>query len=166
MIRGAAQLGVAVLATLAGVAASAQPGLRELPPLMRTVSDEVGVLSVDEGLHLSRALEEILDEDGIRVVLVIAETIEPESMHEYAGRLARRWAADRAVDPARAIFIVVAVNERKLGLVPGPLLEPKPALIQPDVVRDLAPLLREQRYYEALMTLAQRVHKVVHRHAR
>ena len=136
--------------------------LRDLPPLMHTVSDEIGALSSDEGTRLSSALQQILDEDGIRVVLVIAETTQPESIKDYAERLSRRWATNRGIDPTRAIFMIVAVNDRQMMVLPGRSLGIESALSDPRVTLDLPPLFRERRYYAALMTLTERVHHVIH----
>jgi uncharacterized membrane protein YgcG len=153
---------IALSAALAVFAALAQSRPRDLPPLMRTVSDEVGVLTADEGLKLARVLEHIREEDGIRVVLVIAKTVQPGLIEDYVERLSRRWAADGAIDPTRAIFVVVAVEDRELVVMPGRALSIESALSSPDVTRELAPLFRARRYFEALMTLAERVHEVVH----
>lgn len=43
----------------AAPAAGASLGLRELPPILRAVSDEVGVLSLAEGRELSRIIDDI-----------------------------------------------------------------------------------------------------------
>ena len=136
--------------------------LRDLPPIMRTVSDEVGALTDDEGKVLSSALQHILDEDGIRVVLVIAETTRPEPIKDYADRLSRRWAQDRGIDPARAIFMVVSVNDREMMVLPGRNLGLEVALADPALGQGLPPLFRERRYYDALMTLTNRVHHLIH----
>ena len=153
---------VAACAGLAVHIALAQAELRPLPPLMRALSDEVGALSRDQGAKLSRALQEILDEDGIRMVVVIAESVGPEPIEDYAQRLSRRWARDRGIDPTRAIFIIVAVKDRDMVVMPGRALGLEAALSRPEFGRDLAPLFREQRYFEALMTLTDRVHGVIH----
>jgi len=148
-------------ALLAAATARGQ-GLRDLPPLLRTVSDEVDALTSDEGRTLSRALQHILEEDGIRVILVIAETTRPEPIKDYANRLARRWAQDRGVDPARSIFMVVSVDDREMMLLPGRNLGLEAALADPGLGRGLPPLFRERRYYDALMTLTNRVHQLIH----
>ena len=129
---------------------------------MRALSDEVGALSRDQGAKLSRALQEILDEDDIRMVVVIAQSVGPEPMEDYAERLSRRWARDRGIDPTRAIFVIVAVRDRDMVVMPGRALGLEAALSRPEIGRDLAPLFREQRYFEALMTLTDRVHSVIH----
>ena len=65
--------------------------LRPLPPL-RTLSDEVGVFSVEEGRALSRSAEETFDRTDVRVIVVITQTTKPEEIEDSAEgfRQARR----------------------------------------------------------------------------
>ncbi|OGA64219.1 MAG: hypothetical protein A3G81_25125 [Betaproteobacteria bacterium RIFCSPLOWO2_12_FULL_65_14] len=113
--------------------ALAQKSLRQLPPLLRTLSDEVGVLSLEEGLTLSRSLEEIRDLTGVRVIMAIAGSTEPEAIDDRTMQ----------VMPGRALASV----ERALG--------------NPGVTSDLGPLLRKEQYFEALMTLTARLRAIV-----
>lgn len=159
------RLVTAAVAALVALAAFAQPRPRDLPPLLRTVSDEAGVLSVEQGLKLSRALDAIYEEDGIRVVAVIAETVAPETIEDYAERLSNRWARDRGIDSTRAIFIVLALHERELVVMPGRGLGMEKALSGPDMTTGLPSLFRQRRYFDALMLLAERAHGVIHRAA-
>lgn len=160
----AARFAFIVWAGVVAFGVGAQQVQRPLPPLMRTLSDEVGVLSVAEGRRLSRDLEGILEEDGIRIVLVIAETVQPGSIEDYAERLSQRWAKDRGIDPTRAIFIILAVEDRELVVMPGRALGLESELRAPEITDGLPPLFRQERYYDALMMLTERVHKVVHKH--
>ena len=133
-----------------------------LPPMLATVSDQVGVLSNGQGESLSEALKDILEEDGIRVIVVIARSIRPESLDNYAHRLAQKWQRERSLDPARAVFIIMAVDDRQMTVMGGRSFGLDSKLSQSDFTTDLAPLLRERRYYEALTRLADRVHKLLH----
>lgn len=145
-------------------AVAAQTTLQPLPPLLRTLSDEVGVLSVDEGLKLSRSMEAVLDETGVRVVMVIAETTKPEAVKDYAERLAQRWKRERGIDPERSIFVVVAVQDREMRVMPGKALESVDReLSRPGAYGDLAPLFRTGRYFEALMSLNAHLLELVRR---
>ena len=144
---------------------AAQPTLRPLPPLLRTLSDEVAVLNVDEGLKLSRSMEAILHETGVRVVMVIAQTTRPEAVEDYTERLAERWRRERGIDPRRSIFVVVAVQDREMQVMPGKGLESiDRELSRPGTFSDLAPLFRSDRYFEALMTVNARLRECVRQH--
>lgn len=160
----AVRLSSAFLASLIACTVGAQPGLRPLPPLMRTVSDEAGVLSIAQGRKLALELESILDQDGIRVVLVIAETVQPGTIEDYAERLSQRWARDRAIDPSRAIFIILSIDERELVVMPGRSLGLESAFAAAKIEHGLAPLFLQRRYYDALHLLAERVQAVIRTH--
>lgn len=151
-----------LLAVFLAISAFAQPALRPLPPLLRTLNDEVGVLSADEGRRLSRAIEEVTDRTGTTIVMVIAETTKPQALEDYGERLAQRWRRERGLDTDRSIFVVLSVQERELQVMPGKALhtfDRGPALS--GAVADLGPLFREQRYFDALMKLTDRLAELI-----
>ena len=98
--------------------------LRPLPPLLRTVSDEVGALSAEEGRAISRSAEEIFERTGVRVIVVIAETTEPEEIEDYTERLGQRWKRERHLVPEHSVFVVLAVRDREFQVMPGRALSP------------------------------------------
>lgn len=143
-------------------ALAAAEELRPLPPLLRTLSDEVGVMTIEEGRILSRALEDVRKRTGVRVIMVIAETTQPEPIEDYGVRLAQRWRRDRQIDVEHSIFIVLAVRDREMQVMPGKAL--------PDIERDLeragtlrvlGPLFRARHYFEALMKLNAEIDRLV-----
>lgn len=132
--------------------------LRPLPPLLRTLSDEVGALSVEEGRALSRSAEEIFDRTGVRVIIVIAETTRPEQIEDYTERLGQRWKRERDLVPERSVFVVLAVQDREFQVMPGKGLEfVDRELKKPEAYAGLAPLFRERRYFDALMSVNNRL---------
>lgn len=155
---------VAILVSLLLGAAHGQSPLRPLPPVLRMVSDEVGVLSQEEGERLAVALQEILEKTGVRMILVIARTTRPEPIEDYAERLARRWLAERGVDPERIIMTIVAMEEREMLILPGRALGLEDALQRQDPRHPpLGALFKEQRYFEGLMLLAARIRALIER---
>lgn len=136
--------------------------LRPLPPLLRTVSDEVGVLSIEQGRTLSRSAEDIFDRTGVRVIIVIAETTRPEEIEDYAERLGQRWKRERGLVPERSIFVVLAVKDREFQVMPGKDLEfIDRGLKKPEAFAGLSPFFREGRYFDALMAVNQRLLEIV-----
>lgn len=132
--------------------------LRPLPPALYTLSDEVGAVSVEEGIALSRSAEEISDRTGVRVIVVIVETTLPEQIEDYTERLAQRWKRDRRLEPERSIFVVLVVGDRELQIMPGKdLLFVDLELKKPEMYAGLTALLRERRYFEALMKVNSRL---------
>ncbi len=152
---------IAVLTTLFVATGWAQPGLRPLPPLMRAISDEIGVMSDVEGKVLSQSLELIRERTGVRVVVVIAETIAPETPGNYVDRLSQRWAIARGVDPTRMVFVLIAVNDGLIGVIPGRALDLDAELSRAQFPLELSPLLRENHYFEALTKLAGRLREIL-----
>jgi uncharacterized protein len=138
-----------------------QPELRPLPLLLRSVSDEVGALSDAQGKALSKFLQDIFESTSVRIIMVIAETTKPEPVEDYAERLARRWSRERALDPTRAVFVIVAVDDREMQVLPGSALRLDAELTDPSIARNLVPLFRERRYFEALMKLTQRLRGIL-----
>lgn len=150
-----------------GAASAAAQQLRALPPLLRTVSDEVGALSVEEGRALSRSAEDIFERTGVRVIVVIAETTRPEEIEDYTERLAQRWKRERHLVPERSVFVVLAVRDREFQVMPGKGLESVDReLKKPEAYAGLAPLFREGRYFEALITVNQRLLGMILKHER
>lgn len=119
-------------------------------------------MSIEEGLRLSRSLEEVLNRTGVRVVMVIAETTQPEAIEDYGARLARRWRRERQLDAERSIFIVLAVRAREMQVMPGKALpDIERDLERADTLRELAPLFRAGRYFEALMKLNSEIYRLL-----
>jgi len=156
-------VGAAVL-SLWPVTVGAQKGLRPLPPLLRSVSDEAGVLSGDERRRLAQALKETRVRTGVRIIMTIAETTQPEAIEEYGERLARRW-NERGLDFDRAILIVIAVRDREVQVMPGRALAAVDReLDRRGMLADLAPLFRQGRYFEALMALNASLAELIRMH--
>jgi uncharacterized protein len=146
-----------LLWALLAVSALAQ-ALRPLPPLLHTLSDEVGALSVEEGRALSRSAEEIFDRTGVRVIIVIAETTKPEEIEDYTERLGQRWKRERHLVPEHSVFVVLAVRDREFQVMPGKGLESVDReLKKPEAYAGLVQLFRERRYFDALMTFNHRL---------
>lgn len=139
--------------------------LRPLPPLLHTVSDEVGALSVKQGRALSRSAEDIFDRTGVRVIIVIAETTRPEEIEDYTERLGQRWKRERDLVPERSIFVVLAVKDREFQVMPGKGLESiDRELKKAEAYAGLAPLFRDGRYFDVLMTVNQRLLEMIQKH--
>lgn len=139
----------------------AQPELRPLPSELRSLSDEVGALSDAEGKDLTQSLQDMFDSTGVRVIVLISGTTKPETIPDYAERLAQRWTLERATDPTHSIFVIVAVDDREMQILPGRALRPQAELTDPLIGRDLAPFFRERRYFEALTRVTRRLRSVI-----
>lgn len=55
-----------------------EAALRPLPSILRAISDEVGMLSVPEGQALAQMIADVQRENGVEIIVLIAETTVPE----------------------------------------------------------------------------------------
>lgn len=146
------------------IAAHAQAQLRPQPPVLGSVTDELGVLSSQEGGRLADALGDILERTRVRVIMVIVRTTWPETIEDYGERLAQRWRAERHVDPTRIVMVLLATDDREMQLMPGRALGIDDAMLREDPRRPpLGALLKEQRYADALMMVAARIESMLER---
>lgn len=161
---------ITVLWACISVVAAASPGagegqqqLRELPPLLRAVSDEPGVLSLAQGRALSRRIADIERKIGVKMIAVVVVTAAPEGVEAYVQRLINRWKRrSRALDSGRFVFVVIAKNDREIRIVPGPelawVLRP---LAEGEMVEQVPKLLRSDQYYEALLAIVNRLSQLI-----
>lgn len=145
--------------------AHAQADLAPLPAILRTVNDEAGVLSDEQGMRLARRLIDILEQTGVRIVVVTIDSVGPEPIEDYADRLAPRWARERRVDPERMIIVVVAVRDRYMVARPGKSLRIGTQLNTPEMTRDVGPFFGRDRYYDGLLLLADRMLGVIEKNS-
>ena len=136
--------------------ASEDERARLAPPALDIVRDDAGVLSGEEDRSLTAFLDEILDQTGIKVFVVLVPTTAPETSERYGGRLVEYWAKRGALNPAKTVVAVLAVEDGHLSVLAGREL--------PALQRELAgggalsfvvPYLQEQRYFDAMMALSR-----------
>ncbi len=126
--------------------------LRPMPPLLHTVSDEIGVLSDDEGSALAKEIADIRAVTGAKIKILIAETTQPESIEAYVRRLALQWGnqTSELVD-GRYVFIVIARKDHALRVVAGAhYIDTITQFSEQGLVAGALSHLKAGRYYEAL----------------
>lgn len=120
------------------------------------VRDDADVLSSEEDRKLTAFLQEVLDQTGVKVLVVVVPTTAPDDGERYGGRLVEHWAKRGAVDPAQTVVAVLAVDDRNLSVLAGrglPGLQRE--LTGGGALRFLVPYLKEERYFDALMALGK-----------
>lgn len=90
--------------------ALAQP-LALIPTLSQRVNDNVAMLTPQEENALAQSLADLEGATGTQVVVLTVAATAPETVAEYAARLARAWAADHDGNE-NAVFVVVARDNR------------------------------------------------------
>lgn len=154
---------VALAVTSASATGETPERLRELPPLLRSVSDEPGVLSIAQGQALSRQLSDIERKTRVEIIVVILTTTHPERMEAYVQRLIDHWRrASKRLDHGRFVFVAVAKQDRELRIVPSEKLAwvLKP-LTQSEVTVQTPALLRQDKYFEALTAIITKLSQLI-----
>ncbi len=154
---------VALVVASAAVADKAPAPLRDLPPLLRAVSDEPGVLSLAEGRALSRRIAEIEHDTDVKLVAVVVTTVSPESVEAYVLRLINHWKRhSRELDNDRFVFIVISKNDREVRVVPGPdLAWVLKSFSKGEMTENVSKLLRADQYYEALLSIVNNLSQII-----
>lgn len=140
-----------------------QSELRSLPPILSTISDEVGVLTVSQGQILAKTLADIERQTGVKIVVVILTTSLPESIEAYVQRLINRWRREsKRLDDGRFVFVAIAKEDRELRIVPSKKLTLvlKP-FIDSGIMVDARALLKQDKYFEALVVIVDKLSQLI-----
>lgn len=154
---------VSLAVTSASAADEPPEQLRELPPLLRALSDEPGVLSLAEGQALSRRILEVEHDTGVKLIALVVISTAPESVEAYTQRLINHWKRhSRTLDNDRFVFILIAKNDREVRIVPSETLAwvLKP-FINSGIMPDVQTLLKQNRYFEALVATVDKLSQLI-----
>lgn len=154
---------VALAVTSATPADEVPERLRDMPPLLRSVSDEPGVLSLTQGQALSRQISDIERKTKVEIIVVILTTSRPESIEAYVQRLINHWRREgKRLDHGRFVFVAVAKEDRELRIVPSETLVwvLKP-LTRSEVAFQAQTLLKQDKYFEALTAITSKLSQLI-----
>jgi uncharacterized protein len=115
----AARAGILALLMCWAFAAAADIAV---PPLTGRVVDQTGTLSSGDIASLTQTLEDLENRKGSQVAVLIVPTTEPETIEQYAIRVAEAWKIGRKKIDDGAL-LVIAKNDRKLRIEVGYGLE-------------------------------------------
>ena len=116
-------LSLSILVSLLLLAqAVAQNQVARIPPLTRPVTDLTVTLSVEQAARLEAKLREFESRKGSQIAVLIVSTTQPETIEQYALRVAEQWKIGRAKVDDGAI-LVVAKDDRTLRIDVGYGLE-------------------------------------------
>jgi uncharacterized protein len=109
--------GISVLA----VPAPAAP-LRDVPPLTARITDLTATLGASDSAVLESALALLERETGSQVAVLLVDSTRPETIEQYAIRVAEAWQLGRGgVDDG--VLILVALDDRRMRIEVGYGLE-------------------------------------------
>jgi len=145
----------ALVSLLVCVAAFAQV---EVPQLRSPVTDLTGTLTAEQAAALDQRLRSFEAQKGSQIALLIVPTTQPETIEQYAIRVAETWKIGRR-GTDDGIVLVVAIQDRAVRIEVGYGLEG--AL--PDVIANritdqvIVPRFREGDYYGGLSAAIDRI---------
>jgi uncharacterized protein len=111
---------LAVLLLWAGCAASAEVSV---PPLAARVTDLTGTLDAGQRAALEARLESFERAKGSQVVVLLVPTTQPETIEQYAIRVADAWKIGRGERIDDGVILLVAKDDRALRIEVGYGLE-------------------------------------------
>lgn len=105
-----------------GAATAGAQSLQPVPELSARVTDRVGALSADQRAGLEQQLAAFEQQRGTQIAVLITDTVQPESIEQYALRVAEAWRLGRqGVDDGA--LLLIALKDRKLRIEVGYGLE-------------------------------------------
>lgn len=148
-------------AVLAAAPALAQV-LQPVPALERRVTDLTGTLTPAQQQELEQRLAAFEEQKGSQVAVLLVPTTQPETIEQYAIRVAEQWQLGReGVDDGA--LLLVAIDDRNLRLEVGYGLEGVlPDVIAKRIVSDvITPHFRQGDYFGGLGAGIDRILRVV-----
>ena len=130
----------------------------EVPQLRSPVTDLTGTLTAEQAATIEQRLRSFEAQKGSQIALLIVPTTQPETIEQYAIRVAETWKIGRR-DTDDGIVLVVAIEDRAVRIEVGYGLEG--AL--PDVIANritdqvIVPRFREGDYYGGLSAAIDRI---------
>ncbi|MBW7903325.1 MAG: YgcG family protein [Rhodocyclaceae bacterium] len=133
------------------LAAAGAQDLQPVPALSARVTDLTATLSADERERLEARLAAFEQEKGAQLAVLLVPTTQPESIEQYAIRVAEAWKLGRqGVDDG--VLLLVAKDDRKLRIEVGYGLEGalNDATAKRIVAETITPHFRDGRFYAGI----------------
>jgi uncharacterized protein len=150
------------VATLLFASATPAQSLVAVPPLTSPVTDTTGTLATDQLAALDAKLRAFEQAKGSQVAVVIVRSTQPETIEQYALRVAEAWKIGRKGVDDGAI-LVVALDDRKLRIEVGYGLEGAlpDATANRIIDEDIVPAFRRGDFYGGIGTGVDRMLRVI-----
>ncbi len=150
--------GIALLAVVSFAAAAQAP----IPPLTARVTDATGTLTPEQKAGLEETLRAFEARKGSQIAVLMVPSAAPESIEQYALRVAEQWKIGRAKVDDGAI-LVIAKNDRALRIevgygLEGALNDATSKRIISDVI---IPRFREADFYGGITAGVDRMIRVI-----
>lgn len=133
-----------------------------VPPLSARVIDQTATLSVAEVANLEHELQMLDAKKGSQLVVLIVPTTQPETIEQYALRVAEKWQLGRKkVDDG--VVLLIAKDDRAVRIEVGYGLEGalNDATSKRIISEVMIPLLKKGDFYGSITAGAQQIIRVI-----
>lgn len=133
-----------------------------VPPLQARVADLTGTLQPDQRAALEQTLQAFESSKGSQIAVLIVPTTQPETIEQYAIRVADAWKLGRkGVDDG--VLLLIARNDRKLRIEVGYGLEGAipDALAKRIVSEIITPYFKQEDYFGGIQAGVDRIIRVI-----
>jgi uncharacterized protein len=133
-----------------------------VPPLKARVTDLTGTLQPDQQAALEQTLQAFENQKGSQIAVLIVPTTQPETIEQYAIRVAEAWKLGRkGVDDG--VLLLIARNDRKLRVEVGYGLEGAiPDAVAKRIVSEIiTPHFKQDDYFGGIRAGVDRIIKVI-----
>lgn len=133
-----------------------------VPPLQARVTDLTGTLQPDQRAALEQTLQAFESSKGSQIAVLIVPTTQPETIEQYAIRVADAWKLGRkGVDDG--VLLLIARNDRKLRIEVGYGLEGAipDALAKRIVSEIITPYFKQEDYFGGIRAGVDRIIRVI-----
>ncbi len=155
-------VGLAFLALLGSASFATAQAVQAVPKLEARVTDLTGTLTAGQQAELEQKLAAFEQRKGSQIALLIVPTTAPETIEQFALRVAETWKLGRA-KPDDGALLLVAIQDRALRIEVGYGLEGvMPDAISRRIIDDtITPLFRQGDFYGGVNAgLAQMINLV------
>lgn len=133
-----------------------------VPPLSARVIDQTATLSATEVANLEHELQMFEAKKGSQLVVLIVPTTQPETIEQYALRVAEKWKLGRKkVDDG--VILLIAKDDRAVRIEVGYGLEGalNDATSKRIISEVMIPLLKKGDFYGSVTAGAQQIIRVI-----
>ena len=99
-------------------AIAAEGDIVAIPKLVKRVTDLTATLSAADEARIEARLKAFEEKKGAQIAVLIVATTQPETIFDYAIRVAEAWKLGRK-DVDDGVLFVIAKGDRKLQILPG-----------------------------------------------
>ncbi len=142
----------------------AQDGLAPIPPLSSRVTDTSNTLSPGDRTTLEARLAAFEQKTGGQLAVLVVPTAQPETIEQYALRVAEAWKIGRA-GRDNGIVIALAMKERKVRIEVGRGWEGAvPDVEAKRIIREvMAPFFKQNQFAQGLSAAVDKIELAVAR---